>query len=250
MNYLQASKKTEPAQWLLLGVGVAAAAAAARIFSVQRICGAQMLADALLHTDPLQNTVRADMSLPEEKLAACAGYLAAVVFAAAHSGLAGGVDDYAGQVRNATHSYTEAAATVLTESTSPDQVLTYTVQIPGVGEVRGSRTLSAIHFRSGLPMRSAPDTMQITLQEDYVAQIESLFCMQENLLTGQAKPYGSAILRDNRGTVGRLYIAPNGGVSGAVTRDARVVGRLEGTAPSGMVFRPHLLNNADEENRP
>jgi len=150
-------------------------------------------------------------------------------------------EDPEGYSRTHEHPYTHATVTVLTEKHAPEHLLTYAVDLPDVGEVRGTRRVGAVHPAGLTPARPAIDTAQITLPHGYTAQLESEFEIADYLVTGQTKLFGAATLRDNRGNVARLNIAYDGGVSGTITRDAHVIGRFEGKVSTGVTFRQYEI---------
>ncbi len=233
--------KSSPALWAAVGLSAALGSFAARAISIRRICPAQSLADSLLLTESLPGATILSGQLPEELMTSCAAYLVQVTVAAAAQGLAGSQDDAAGQCRTATHSYTGATSTVLTESRKDDQVLTYAVNIPGVGEVRGTRQVGPLNLGHVPPVRKMMDTMQITLQDNYTVQMETDFQAAENMLLAHCRPSGPVVLRDNHGNAARIFLGTDGHVTGTITRDSHIVGRIEGTAPGQLSLRPSLI---------
>ncbi|HLK59855.1 MAG TPA: hypothetical protein VKU00_25055, partial [Chthonomonadaceae bacterium] len=161
-------------------------------------------------------------------------------------GAAAGAEDRVGYSRTQTHPYTGAVVTILTEAETPDRVLTYALDIPEVGEVRGTRRVGGVRMSFLTPVRRTPDTMQITLNDDYTAQLESELVTPDFLTTGANRVSGSITLRDNRGNVGRLHIGNDGTLSGTVTRDTQVVGRFEGKVAQGLAFTRFQIGSGDE----
>ncbi len=234
--------KTSPAMWAAVGLSAALGSVAARAISVRRICPAQSLADALLVTDSLPGAPIATGLLPEQLMTSCASYLVQVNIAAAGQGLLGAQEDVAGRSRSASHSYSGAVSTVLTESAKDDQILTYAVNIPAVGEVRGTRRVGPLNLGHVPPTRTMMDTMQITLQDNYTVQMETDFQAAENVFLAHCRPSGPAVLRDNHGNTARIFLNNDGQVTGTVTRDSHIVGRIEGTASSQLSLRPSLIS--------
>jgi len=214
--------------------------AIARYFSARKVNGAERLAEALIDTDSLKEAAQKLPDASEAVLAGCATYLIRVAYrAAAGQGAATGLEDPIGNSRTLSHSYSKAIATVLTESHSPDHMLTYAVMIPDVGEVRGTRRVGSMKISGLSPARPAPDVAQISLKDDYTAQLESAFEIADYLVTGRTRLFGTAMLRDNRGNVGRVHIGFDGAVTGTITREAKVIGRFEGSLADGARFRQY-----------
>lgn len=225
----------------LLLVAAGGGLVAARYIERRHINGAERLANALLDTGKLTNAARTLPDSTECVLAACAAYAVNMAYRAAEGvGSAGGEEDPIGYSRTHTHPYSHVVATVLTEANAPEQLLTYAVTIPDVGDVRGTRRVGAVN--AGLPpTRPTPDAIQFSLADEYSAQFESEFEVGEYLVLGRTRLTGAATLRDNRDNVGRLNIAPDGAISGTITRNARVIGRFEGNAAHGLYFSQHQI---------
>ena len=85
---------------------------------------------------------------------------------------------------------------------------------PWVTEIVEERLLAAIRFQ-------APSVERL-LSAPIVGRTTAVF--------------GTASLSDNRGNVGLLKIAPDGTITGTVTRGSDIVGRFEGTLREGMEF--------------
>ncbi|MCS6777353.1 MAG: hypothetical protein RMJ43_11590 [Chloroherpetonaceae bacterium] len=218
---------------------------ASRYFVARRINPGERLADALLDTTPLLEGRHHLSDTPEKALAACASYLIHVAYRATEAlGVSGKSEDPVGYSRTHTHPYTQVTATVLTEATTPDLKYTYAVQIPDVGEVRGTRTVGSLRMSGLSPVRPITDVVQITLAEGYTAQIETEFEAADFLVTGRSRLFGAVTLRDNATNVGRINIAPDGCVTGTVTRDNRIVGRFEGQVSTGIHFRQNQIEGA------
>lgn len=239
-------KKPTLAQIGLLATGLFSAAVIARYYGARKFNGAERLAEALLDSDRLHDAARSLPESTETVLAACAAYLVNVAYRAAEGqGLSGGAEDPVGYSRTHRHPYTHAVTTVLTEANSPEHLLTYAVNIPEVGEVRGTRRVGGLHVTGLSPARPAPDTVQITLTDGYTAQLETDFEIAEYLVTGQTRLYGTATARDNRGNVGRLNVGYDGSVTGTVTRETHVVGRFEGKLSTGITFRQYEIPSGE-----
>jgi hypothetical protein len=235
-------KKGEVATIAALATAAVGGLIASRYLSARKISGAERLADALLHTDRLRDAARHLPDTSAAALADCAGYLLGAAWRAAEAlGVGAAREDPVQHSRTHTHPYTHATATVLTEATAPEQILTYAVTIPETGEVRGTRRVGALRLSGLSPARPTPDTVQITLPDGYTAQIESEFEVADYLVTGRTRLFGAATLRDNRGNVGRLNIGYDGAISGTITKDARVVGRFEGNAAHSLHFRQYQI---------
>lgn len=236
--------KREIAGTALLITGAVTGLIASRYFGTRKVSAAERLAEALLETDRLREGAHHQAESSEKALADCAAYLVNMAYRAADSvGAASGSDDPLGYSRTHTHPYTHASATVLTEAVVPECLLTYAVNLPDVGEVRGIRRIGAARLAGVNWARPVPDTVQITLPEGYTAQVETEFEVPDYLLSGRVRLYGAATMRDNRGNVGRLNIANDGTVSGTVTRDARVIGRFEGNTVHGVHFKQNQIES-------
>lgn len=218
---------------------------ASRYMGTRKISAAESLAESLLDVERLKEAARKLPDSSEAALAACAGYMVNMAYRSAEGfAAASGDNDPLGYSRTHTHPYTRAAATVLTEAVVPELLLTYAVSLPEVGEVRGTRRVGARNIANVPSSRPAPDTAQITLPDGYTAQIETEFEVTDYLVMRRLGVAGAATLRDNRDNVGRLHIAPDGTISGTITRNARVIGRFEGKAQHGLHFKQHQLEGA------
>ncbi len=235
----------------VLKIAGVAAVAVAYVAGTRRIArryinGAERLANALLDTDKLKGATDHLAETTEKALAACASYLVGVAYHAAQGvGTAGPAEDPVGYSRRHEHPYSHASATVLTEANSPEQILTYSVTIPDLGDVRGTRRIGGMRISGLAPARPANDTVQVSLADGYTAQLESEFEVGEYLYIGAIRLFGPATLRDNRGNVGRLNIGYDGTVAGTITRDGRVIGRFEGKTDSGLQFRQYQIEAGD-----
>lgn len=219
----------------------------ARYLSTRKVSAAERLADALLDTEPLRDAARHLADKPEQRLAACATYILDVCNRASGGWrLATGGNDPIGYSRTQIHTYTQAVATVLTEAHTPDHVLTYSITIPDVGEVRGTRKVGPLHMNGLVPAYATPDTAQITLQDGYTAQLESELNMTEGFVTGKPHLFGAITLRDDQGNVGRLNVGSDGSVNGTITRESHIVGRFEGRLKDSVRFLPYQIEK--EEN--
>lgn len=231
---------------LLVGAAVGGLVAS-RYLERRHVNGAERLADALLDTDRLTDADRNAGEAHEKRLAACAAYLVGVAYRAAEGvGSGSGTEDPIGYSRTHTHPYTHTVATVLTEANAPEQILTYSVTIPDIGEVRGTRRVGPIKLSGLMPNRPAPDAIQFSLNDDYSAQLESEFEVSDYRVTGRTRLCGAATLRDNRDNVGRIHIASDGAISGTITRNARVIGRFEGNVAHGLHFTQYQIEQGDQ----
>lgn len=213
-----------------------------RLLASRKINGAERLADGLLDTDKLNEALRNLPDATEVALASCAAYVVNVAYRAAEGqGITGVMEDPLGFSRTQRHPYTQAVTRVLTEAHSPAHRLTYAVTVPDIADVRGTREVGPVRISGLSPARPAPDTVQITLPQDYTAQAETEFEIADYLVTGQTRLFGSATLRDNRGNVGRIHIGFDGTVTGTITREAHIVGRFEGKVATGITFRRYEL---------
>ncbi len=241
--------KNSPLSLLLFTTALVGAGAVSRYISQKNGCSAKTLADGLLDTGPLRQLTNIESEPPEKLLAACAIYMLRVSFWTARNGLAGGCEDPAGYNRVAKHSYTQDKVTVLTEENRPESILTYAVKIHDVGVVRGTRKVSTIHLGGGMPVRKMPDSMQINLGNNYSVQIEAQLEAQESFFSSQAKPMGTVVLHDNMGCVARLRIAPDGSLSGTITKSGRIVGRMNGTGPGSFQFITHQVDQPQDDEK-
>jgi hypothetical protein len=245
MSEIQGPSRGDLARIAFVAAAVAGGLIASRYFSTRKVNAAERLADALLDTETLKEGVHNLSEASEKALAACATYLVSVANKAAEAvGASGGTEDTVGYSRTHTHPYTQVTATVLTEAMSPEQRLTYAVTIPDVGEVRGTRSVGTLKMSGLSPARPAVDTVQITLNKDYTAQVVTEFEVADYLVTGRSRLFGAATLRDSEGNVGRINIAHDGTVNGTVTRDAHVIGRFEGQVATGVRFRQNQIEGA------
>ncbi len=240
--------KKAPWSHVLLALGITGLGLVAfRYATVRKLNGAERLAEALLDSETLHDAARSLPEASETVLAACATYMINVAY---RSAIGEGLteEDPIGYTRPHQHPYSHATAKVMTESHSPEHLLTYAVDLPEVGEVRGTRRVGALHTSGSVitPSRPALDTTQITLAYGYTAQMESEFEIADYRITGQTRLFGAATLRDNQGNVARLNIAYDGGVSGTITRDAHVIGRFEGNINSGINFRQNEIGPGDQ----
>ena len=221
---------------------------AARYLETRKINGAERLADALLHTNKLRDAAEKLPDASAQAVALCAAFFVDVAYQAAEGlGSASKAEDPAGYSRTHSHPYTNAVVTVLTEADGPEQLLTYAVTIPDVGEVRGTRRVGAMRISGLAPARPTPDTAQITLKDGYTAQIETEFEVADYLLLGKTRMSGKARLRDDRGNVALLTIGYDGLISGTVTRDARVIGRLDGKVAHGLQYKSYEIEGGDRD---
>lgn len=245
MFEIHAPTRGSVARMALLAGAAVGGLIASRYFVARRVNPGERLADALLDTAPLSEGCHYLSDAPEKALAACASYLAHVAYRATETlGTSAKSEDPVGYSRTHTHPYTQVTATVLTEATTPELKYTYAVQIPKVGEVRGTHTVGPLRVSGLSPVRPITDIVQITLAEGYTAQIETEFEAADFLVTGRSRLFGAVTLRDNVTNVGRINIAPDGSVTGTVTRDNRIVGRFDGQIGAGIHFRQNQIEGS------
>jgi hypothetical protein len=219
----------------------------ARYLKTRKVSAAERLADALLDTEPLREAARDMADRPEARLAACATYLVDVCYRSSEGwGIGTGANDPIGYSRLKTHRYTQAVVSVLTEAHVPDHTLNYTVTVPDIAEVRGIRRHGPLGLNGLLPAYAVPETAQITLEDGYTAQIESDLHATEAFVTGKARIFGAVTLRDNQGNVGRLNIGSDGVIHGAITREARVIGRFDGRLGDVIQFKPYQIEPGEK----
>jgi hypothetical protein len=224
----------------LLLSGAAVYLLASRYMGTRKVSAAERLAEALLDTDPLEKAARSLPDTPETALAECVAYLVGVAYQAAEGlGKASGPDDPVGATHSQTHSYSGATSLVLTEASRPESIHTYTVNVPDVAQVRGTRRIQSIRLAGLNPVRPTPEAVQITLKADYTAQLESSLEATDYLVTGKNRIHGGVTMRDNRGNFGLLTIEHNGSMIGTITRGERIVGRFTGQVESGVKFQPY-----------
>lgn len=218
----------------------------ARYLRTRKVSAAEQLSDALLDTEPLREAARSPHDHTESRLASCASYLVDVSFRSAEGwGIGTGANDPVGHTRLKSHRYTQAAATVLTESHSPEHVLNYSVTVPDVAEVRGVRRHGPLGLSGVIPAYAVPETAQISLNDGYTAQIESNLHVTDALVTGRAKLFGVVTLRDSEGNIGRLNIGSDGTIHGTITRNARIAGRFDGRLGGQIKFKPYQIEAGD-----
>lgn len=224
----------------LLLSGAAVYLVASRYLGTRKISAAACLAEALLDTDPLERAARNLPDSPETALAECVAFMTTTAYHAAEGlGKASGPDDPVGSSQTQTHTYSGARAVVLTEANHPEQIHTYTVTVPDLGLVRGTRRVLSMRLAGLHPVRPTPEAVQISLKDDYTAQIESELEATDYLVTGKNRIHGVVTMRDNRGNVGRLTVEHNGSLVGTITRGERIVGRFTGQIESGVKFQPY-----------
>lgn len=243
MPHILIPVRKEAARIAVLASAAVGAVLATRYLGTRKVNCAERLADALLHTEPLRNAAALEDS--EARLAACADYFLNVAYYAAQGLTGPGVaDDPPGYNRTHAHRYARASASVLTEQNVPDLALTFAVSIEEIGEARGTHRVGGLRLSGLTPARPAPDTVQITLTDGYIAQIETEFEVGDYLVTGRTRVFGAATVRDNQGNVGRIHVTYDGSVTGAMTRDTRVIGRFEGHVGRGVQFRRYQIEQA------
>ena len=226
---------------LIVGAG-AGALIATRYLGARKINSAERFADALLDVERLKSAALHLDENPSAVLAGCAAYWVNVAaFAAQGIGTPGSEDDPVGYSRTHTHPYTHATSTVLTESYTPEHRLIFAVAIPELGEIRGARGIGSMKMSGLAPARPVPDALQITLKDGYTAQIVAEFEVADYMVTGKSRLFGALTLRDNRDTAGRVNIAFDGAISGTVTREAKVIGRFNGTLANGLNYQQNQL---------
>jgi len=242
------AEKVSPRKMVLFAGAALGAVATARFFGSRQITSANRWAECLLDTHALSDALGRLPDSSAQALAACAAYISdAAYFSARGMGLGTGTDDPIGSSRTHTHSYSGAAATVRTEAVSPERVLTYAVDIPTVGEIRGSRHIGPLKLHNYLPARSTPDIAQITLGNSYSSQVVTDFYTVERILAGRDRVFGTATMHDNFGNVARFNIAFDGTVLGTITCDNRIVGRLHGVVGKGVDFKPNQIQSGGHE---
>ena len=214
----------------------------ARYITTRKVSAAEQLADALLETETLRDVVRNKPDKSEKLLAACANYMVDVCYRSSEGmGMATGPNDPVGYNRMRTHQYNQVSVSVLTESHAPVQQLTYSVSIPEVGEVRGTRSIGRLKLNGFTPAYPMPDTTQVTLGEDYNAQMETDLHLSETLVTGRPQIFGAITLRDNQGNVGRVNLSNDGHVTGTITREGVIAGRFEGRLGEKVHFKSYQI---------
>jgi hypothetical protein len=72
--------------------------------------------------------------------------------------------------------------------------------------------------------------------------METDFVAAENMLLAHCRPIGAAVLRDNHGNAARIFLSTDGHITGAITRDSHIVGRIEGTVHGQLSLRPSLIS--------
>ncbi len=230
---------------LLLGAA-AGGMLVARYINARHINGAEQLADALLHTDSLVDADKHATERPADALASCVAYFVQSAYHASSGiGIAGRTEDPMGYERVKIHPFTNATAMVLTEATESEHILTYTLTLPGKAEVRGTRRVGAERLDGVKPLRSTPERMEIAIG-DYSAQLESEFEVGDFIVFGKVRLSGSLSVRDNQGNVGRIHVAEDGKVGGAMTRDQKITGRFDGHAESGVYYKANLLEGESD----
>ena len=243
-DYEMASVQIKPST-----IGIAALATlvaggliGARFFKTKRVSTAERMTEALLNTETLKSGLTALPDHSEKLLASCADYFVNMCRNAAEGvGMSNGQSDPQGHTRLHSHKFTGAVASLITESIAPEQVLSYNVLIPGVGEVSGTRNVGGIRISGIFPVYPTPETAQVQLEGGYTAQLESALDVTDALLTGKARIQGSVMLRDNFGNVGRLNVASDESITGTITRDSRIVGRFEGNLSNRLRFTPYQI---------
>ena len=217
----------------------------ARYFSLKKVSSAERLCDALLDSEPLKQALETPSALSEKRLALCAEYFLTVNRKASEGvGVANAQSDPVGHNRVQSHKYTGAVVSLVTESNSPEQSLSYSVRIPGVGEATGTRQVGGMRMSGIYPAYPTPESVQIQLEDGYTAQIESELQVTDTLLTGRARLFGVVTLRDNQGNVGRLHLGSEETLTGSITRNSQVVGRFDGSLPGNIRFTPYQIQGS------
>ena len=230
-----------------LGFAAVAALAAggligARYFSLKKVSAAERMTEALLDSHPLKTACETPLTLSEKRMALCAEYFLTMNRRASEGvGVANSQKDPEGHNRVHSHKFTGAVASLVTESNSPEEVMSYSVSIPGVGEVTGTRHVGAMRMAGVYPVYPTPESIQIQMEGGYTAQIESELQVTDTLLTGKARLVGVVILRDSEGNVGRLNVGNDESISGTITRDSKVVGRFNGNLPGNLHLTPYQI---------
>ncbi len=236
---------------VLVATGATAAAVAARLYTAKRSGQnvAELLTEALLETEVLREAVRCLPDNSATALGHCADYLLRFT-AASIEGVPLGLHLSSSQSSiTKHHPHTQAVATVVTGANPPTLRLDYAVALPDGPEVRGTRTFGATRLSGLMPARPLTDTLQINLTGNYTVQMETEMDVYENLIGWQTRCKGTIVVRDNLGNVGRIQITPDGSLMGTITREGRIVGRVEGKMPSGFRFRPYELSAEEGSNR-
>ena len=237
-----AVRRPSVGQFALLTTAALTSVVAVRYFGSRKASAAERLTEGLLETTRLHAAVEHLPDASHLALADCGGYLLNVALrAAAGVGIGRGDDDPIGSSRTQTHSFTGTSATVRTEAAAPDRTINYAVTIPEVGEVRGIRRIGVLQMEGFIPAHSTPDTVQIVLTSGYTAQIEASLFTAENMVVGKDRVFGSLALHDNQGNAGHVHVAFDGGLSGTITRDSRIIGRFEGKISEGLRFTPYQI---------
>lgn len=237
-----AAKKPSVGQIAVLASAALTSVVAVRYFSGRKSSAAERLTEGLLDTTRLQTAVGHLPDTSHLALAECAGYILNVAVQSAPGvGIAHGEDDPIGYSRTQTQNFTGATATVRTETAAPDRTINYAVAIPEVGEVRGIRRIGALKLTGIIPAHDTPDIVQIVLAEGYSAQIETDLHTAENMIVGKDRVFGTLALHDNQGNAGHINVEFDGGVSGTITRDSRIIGRFEGKISEGLRFTPYQI---------
>ncbi len=235
-------RKPSVGQVALLAGAALTSVVAVRYLGSQKANAAARLTEGLLDTTRLQSAAAHLPDASDLALADCAGYLlSAALRAASGIGMARGEDDPIGFNRTERHSFTQAVATVRTESAAPERSLNYAVSIPEVGEVRGMRRIGSLQLVGFIPAHPTPDIVQIVLADGYTAQIETELSTAENMVVGRERVFGSLAMHDNQGNAGTLQIGFDGGLTGTITRDSRIVGRFEGKITEGLRFTRYQI---------
>jgi hypothetical protein len=242
MPELLAPAKRDIIRYAVIAAAGAGLIAASRYMTKRKVNGAERFADALLDVERLRSAALHLDENPSAVLAGCAAYWVGVAgFAAEGIGAPAAEDDPVGYSRTHTHPYTNATSTVLTESYTPDHRLIFAVAVPELGEIRGARQIGALKMSGLAPARPVPDAIQITLKDGYTAQIVAELEVADYVVTGKSRLFGSLTLRDNRDNAGRVNIAFDGGISGTITREAKVIGRFNGTLANGLNYQQNQL---------
>ncbi len=220
----------------------AATAAAGRYFSSRRVNAAQRLGEALLEDDHLREAQRYSDTESEAALASCAAYLINAAHYASEGIVGPPANDPIGYERRVQHKGGGAFSSIITTAHEPEMRWQFQTEIPGIGQISGSRRLTNIGISKLSTQMKTPDTMSIRLPNGYSATLESDLKLSGPLLTvpwKKSTPHGVISLSDNKGNVGRLEILNGGQIQGTITRGSEIVGRFDGSLVNGLQFHQY-----------
>ncbi len=229
----------------LTAAGLLAAVACGGLITTRKLFSGkhsttEQLTEALLNASALTTPG----CIPEDEsftlMSACISYIIAVTTQTSlRSTVVNANADFAGDSRNLSHPYTHARVEMMTLSIDPELKLAYTVHIPNIGEVRGTRNFGGKQLSGLSLMQVVRDFCQFNFKVGHSIQMESDLLVAYLGRLGGSQLHGSLVVRDESGNNARLHISSNGSLSGALTAHSHVIGRFEGDTKNGLRLKKY-----------